>query len=111
MTVAYRSTYVPKAVARPGQAAALAWLWPTARLKDLESQSPPGPSQSRGFQAKPGRNITTGERTLEDQLKYRTIDCCLVDPGNYHKPQNFSPRNVIEIIVFKRRESYHARGL
>ena len=50
--------FLRKAVTRPKPAAALAWLWPTARPGDLESQSRLRPSQSRGFQPKPGRHIT-----------------------------------------------------
>ena len=42
----------------PSRAAALAWLWPTARPEVFQSPSPPKPGLSRGFQAEPGPHIT-----------------------------------------------------
>jgi hypothetical protein len=54
---------------RPSQAGAKPWLAALARPGILESQSRLRLSQSRGFQAKPGRNITTS--------KFIEIEKCL----------------------------------
>ena len=48
---------------KPGQARARPFPLALARPEDLKSRSPLRPSQSRGFQAKPGRNSPTPSRS------------------------------------------------
>ncbi|KAG2048933.1 hypothetical protein BDR06DRAFT_975638 [Suillus hirtellus] len=52
----------------PSRAAALAWLWPTARPEVLQSPSPQKPSPSRGFQAEPGLHITSQDIDITNHL-------------------------------------------
>ena len=65
---------------KPGQARAKPWVAALAWPSSWESRSRLGQSQSRGFQAKPGRNITScvDNFTIETASKCSTCNSCLL---------------------------------
>jgi hypothetical protein len=62
---------------KPGQARAKPFSLALARPEDLESRSPLRPSQSRGFQAKPGRNSPNSQILYNNEI-------CIADSMQRH---------------------------